>query len=172
MIKRGVGLDAVGEKLVDQTVVEIEAFRIGRPVALRKYTRPGDREAISLHAQFLDQADVVLVEMIVIVGTIGVGLVADLARRVAEDVPDRGTAAVLVDGPFDLIGRGRGAPDEPVRKRPCCVRRERRSRLAFLRARAGPQLPCRTALQAGRSDDARIFRASTGLDRFAVTGTR
>src|SRR5688572_11434934 len=55
--------------------------------------------------------------MIVIVGVVGVAAILDLARRMSKSVPDRTAAAVFVDGAFDLIGRGGGAPDEILRKR-------------------------------------------------------
>src|SRR6185437_3435814 len=112
MIERGIGLDAVCEELIDQAVVEVEALRVRCAVAVRKHARPGNRKTISLGAEVLDEADVFLVAVIMIVGAIGVGVVADLAGRMAERIPDRGAAAVLVDGAFDLIGRGRRAPDE------------------------------------------------------------
>src|SRR5262249_37931747 len=99
-----------------QAVVEVEPFRIWRAVALRKDARPGNREAVGFHAQLLDQADVILVKVVVIVGAVGVGAVADLARRVTESVPDRRAAPILIDRALDLIGRCRSAPGETARE--------------------------------------------------------
>jgi hypothetical protein len=116
VIKRGIRLDTVGEQLVHEAIVEIEAFRVRRPVAVWKHPRPGDREAIGLGAEILDEADILFIEVIMIVGAIGVGAVLDLAGRVAEGVPDRHPAAILMNGAFDLVGRCRRAPDEAARE--------------------------------------------------------
>ena len=42
--------------------------------------------------------------------------VQNVARRVGEGVPDRGPAPVLTYGALDLVGGGRGAPQETFRK--------------------------------------------------------
>ena len=42
--------------------------------------------------------------------------VQDVARRMREGVPDRGSAPVLVYSALDLVGGGRGAPQEAFRK--------------------------------------------------------
>ena len=81
MIERRERLDAVGQQFVDQPVVEVEAFRVGRAVAVGEHPWPGDREAIGLDAELLDQRNVFLVAMIVIVGAVAVGAVLDLAGR-------------------------------------------------------------------------------------------
>src|ERR1700743_40095 len=101
MIERGIGLYAVGEQLVNKAVVEVEALRVRRAVAVRKHARPGNGKTIGLGAEILDEADVFLVAVIMIIGAIGVVVVADLARRMAENVPDRRAVTVLVDGAFD-----------------------------------------------------------------------
>ena len=117
MVQRGIGLDAVGQQFVDQAVVEIEAFGIGRaafrreiPAAMRSKTDS------ALTPRSPDQADVFLVAMVMLVGAVAGGVVLDLARRVRESVPDRAAAAVFIDGALDLIGRGGGAPQEVLRE--------------------------------------------------------
>ncbi|MET3989378.1 hypothetical protein ABID65_001004 [Bradyrhizobium sp. S3.9.2] len=116
MIERRIGLDAVREQLVDEPVVEIEPLRIGLARSIRKHPRPRNREAVGLDAERLNQRDVVLVAVIVLVGAVAGRAVLDLAGRVAENVPDRLAAAVLVDGALDLVGRGRRAPQKILGK--------------------------------------------------------
>src|SRR5262249_4708287 len=125
--ERGIGLDAVREQLVDQAIVEIQPLGIGRAAALRKHARPGDREAVRLDAERLDQLHVFLVAVIVLVGAIAIAVVADLAGGVRKRVPDRGPAAVFIDRALDLVGRGRGAPDKALGKG-----RRREAQLAWL----------------------------------------
>ena len=96
VIKRRERRDAVGDELVEQAIVEVEPLRIGRAGALRKYSRPRDREPIGGHAERLHRLHVVLVAMIVIGGDVAGVVVADLSRRVRERVPDRGAAAIRV----------------------------------------------------------------------------
>src|SRR5262249_34437600 len=47
--------------------------------------------------------------VVVVAGDVAGVAVGDLAGGAAEDVPDRGAAAVFVDRAFDLIGGGGGA---------------------------------------------------------------
>src|SRR5262249_37577593 len=65
------------------------------------------------------------VAMIVIIGDVSGVAVPDLAWRVRVGIPDRRTLAVRVPCAFDLVGRGRGAPVEPLRELPRCRRRLR-----------------------------------------------
>src|SRR3954471_18084753 len=51
-----------------------------------------------------------------IVGAIRVAMVADIARRVRERIPDRAPSPVFIDGAFDLIRGGGGTPHKAVRK--------------------------------------------------------
>src|SRR3954470_22751807 len=54
--------------------------------------------------------------MVMLVGAVAGGAILDFAGRVAKNVPDRLAAAVLVDGAFDLVGRGRRAPQKILRE--------------------------------------------------------
>ena len=136
MIQRRIGLDAVGQQFVDQAVVEVEAFGIGRAGAIGKYPRPCDRKPVVPDAEIPDQPDVFLVAMVVVVGAVAGRLVLDLARRVRKSVPDRAAAAVFIDGALDLIGRGGGAPHKTFGKAGRGVRIGGRLRL-FLAEFAG-----------------------------------
>ena len=118
VIQRRVRLDAVLEQFVDEAVVEVEALGIRRTRSFRKHPRPRDREPVGLGAEFPDQADVFLVAVVMFVGAVAGGAVLDLAGRVRKGVPDRAAAAVFIDGAFDLIGRGGGAPHKIFREAP------------------------------------------------------
>ena len=100
VIKRGIGLDAVGEQFIEQAVVEIESLGIRLACSFRKHPRPGDGETIRLDAEVFDEADVFLVAVVMLVGAIAVAAVLDLAGRVGKCVPDRTAAAILIDGAF------------------------------------------------------------------------
>src|SRR5829696_8629660 len=116
VIQRRKRRDAVRQQLVDKAVVEIEAFWVRRAGPLREDARPGNRESIGLCAQRLHQLDVFLEQAIMVGRGIPVAAIGYGPGRVRETVPDRWAAAILVYGSLDLIGRGRCAPQETVRK--------------------------------------------------------
>jgi hypothetical protein len=112
--ERGVRLDAGGLQFLEEALVKVEAFGIGRARALRENARPSDGEAECFRAQFLHERDILLVAVKEIVGDIGRFVMPDFARCVAEGVPHRGPAAVGIDGAFDLIGCSGGTPEESL----------------------------------------------------------
>src|SRR5215831_13457329 len=97
VIERRERRDAVGDEVVDEPVVEVEALRIWRAGALRKYPRPRNREPIRSGAERLHRPHVVSISVVVIVGDVAVVVVADLSRRVRERVPYRRATAILAD---------------------------------------------------------------------------
>src|SRR5262245_35499198 len=111
VVERRERRDAIGDEVVEETVVEVEALRIWRADALWEYPRPRNREPIRCGGERLHGLHIVSISVVVIVGDVAVVVVADLSRRVRERVPDRGAAAILADGAFDLIGGGGGAPE-------------------------------------------------------------
>ncbi len=117
VVERGEGLDAVGEQLVDEPVVEVEPLRVRLTVAVGEDARPRDGEAVRLDAERLHQLHVAFVEVIVVIGHVAVGVAHDLAGRMREGVPDGRPAPVLLDRALDLIRRGRRAPQEAGRER-------------------------------------------------------
>jgi hypothetical protein len=123
MVQRGERLDAGSLQLIDETVVEIDALRIGLAGSLRKNAGPGDGEPVGFRADVLHQRDVFLVTVIVVVGDIAGVAVSDVAGRVRVSVPDRLALAVLVPRAFDLVSRGGGAPIETVGERSRGTRR-------------------------------------------------
>src|SRR5205085_6109799 len=116
MVECCVGLNAVREQLIDQSIVEIEAFRVRWTITIRKYARPRHREAIRLDAERLHQLHVGLVEVVMVVSNVAIRIIDDAARRVREGVPDRWSTSVFVDRTFDLIRSGCRAPDKSRRK--------------------------------------------------------
>ena len=116
MIQGDERLDAVRQQFIQQPVIEIEALGIWRIRSIRKYPRPRDRKSIGPYPQFLDQPNVFFVPMIVVVGTVSIAMIADLARCMSKGIPDRTTPAVFTDGAFDLKRGSGGAPYEAARE--------------------------------------------------------
>jgi len=112
VIERRERRDAVGDEVVEEPIVEVEALRIWRAGAVREYPRPRDREPIGSDGERLHRPHVVSISVVVIVGDVAVVVVVDLSRRMRERIPDRRATAILADGPFDLIGGGGGAPEK------------------------------------------------------------
>src|SRR4051812_38918277 len=116
MIERRVWFEAVGQKLVHKPVIEIQTFGIRHTLSVRKYSWPRYRKPIGLDAHFLCQANVFLVSVIVIVGLVGIAVIANLARRVRERIPNRASSTVFIHCALNLVRGSGGTPDEPVRK--------------------------------------------------------
>ncbi len=106
------GLDAVREQLVDQAAVEVQAHLDRRAPAGRLHPRPGDREAVRGQTQVRHHRHVVAVAVVVVDSDVAVLTTGRAARRMTERVPDRGRTAALPHRPLDLVGGGRGAPEE------------------------------------------------------------
>ena len=109
-------LDAVLEQLVDQPAVEVQADLDGGAAAGGLHPGPGDREAVRRQAQVRHQGHVVAVAVVMVDSDVTGLAGGGLARCVTEGVPDGGRTAVLPHGPLDLVGGGRGAPEEAGRK--------------------------------------------------------
>jgi hypothetical protein len=88
----------------------------GAPVPSGNTRDHAIEKTIGFDAQFLYQANIFLVPMIVIVGAVRVTVIADLARRVGERIPDRAPSAVLIDGALDLVGGSSRTPQKAVRE--------------------------------------------------------
>lgn len=115
VVQRRPRLDAVGEQLVGQPVVEVQAPRVGR-AAVGTDARPRDGEPVGAEPELPHQRDV-LGGAVVVVGRGFAGVAArDRAGTAAEGVPDRVGAPVLRGRAFDLERGGAGAPPEPRRE--------------------------------------------------------
>ena len=109
-------VDAAGEELVDEAVVEGEARFVGATRPLRQHPGPGDREPVGAQTEIGHERDVLAIPVVVIAGDVAGVAVPHPPRRVGEPIPDALSATVLVDGPFDLIRGGRRPPDEAGRE--------------------------------------------------------
>jgi hypothetical protein len=110
--QRGMRLDAGGQQLVDQAVVEVHARRVEGARTGGLHTRPRDREAVGIDAQRLHQRHVGGHAVVVVAGHLAGLAVAHLAGRGAEAVPDAFAAPVLAAAAFDLEGGRRNPPGE------------------------------------------------------------
>ena len=112
MEDRDEGADAGGKQFIDQCVVKIDTLRIDFSGAVGQKTRPGEGEAVVLHAHLLHQCDVFLEAMVMIAGDVAGVALKDLAVFMGKVAPDVAALAVFIGGAFDLVGRSRSAPDE------------------------------------------------------------
>jgi hypothetical protein len=109
-------LDPGGQQAIDQAVVVIEPLLVGLAAPIGEDARPGDREAIGLDAQRLEQFDILAIAVIAVAGDIAGAAIAGLALRVREDIPIGLPAPIFLDAALDLIGRRGAAPEEALRK--------------------------------------------------------
>jgi hypothetical protein len=112
VVERDEGGDALGEQLVDQPRVEVEALLVDRTGAAGDDPRPGDREPVGTGADVPDQLEILFPAVVVVARHVAVHTVVDRARHPAERVPDRRPAAIDVDSTLDLVRRRSDAPDE------------------------------------------------------------
>ena len=98
------GNDVVGEKLVDDLVVEGNTERINGIIsaAKRDDAGPSDRKPVSLDAKGLHESDVLLPEIVRVGSYIAITTVGGLSGSPAEIVPDRLAATVDIGGALDL----------------------------------------------------------------------
>jgi hypothetical protein len=115
VVQRGDRLDPALEQPLDEAAVEADAARVERAAPVRLHPRPGDREAVALDPHRREQVEVLAPAVVVVAGDVAGVPVDDVAGRVAEAVPDRLAAAVLVPRALDLVRRGRRAELEARR---------------------------------------------------------
>ncbi len=109
--------DARRAQVVHQPVVEVQALFGAHP-------RPGDREAVRVHAQLRQQCHVLAVAVVVVAGHRRRRAVLHSSRFGREGVPHGRLACVR--RALDLVRRGRHAPEEAGREagdRVACVSR-------------------------------------------------
>ena len=80
VVERREGLDAGGEQLVDQPVVEVEAGRVHAPSSFGENARPGDGEAERVEPELSHERDVLGVAVVRVAGDRAVVPAHDLAR--------------------------------------------------------------------------------------------
>ena len=107
--QRGVGGDAFARELVEQALVEIKPGRDGLALGVAD-PRPGDGEAVVLESQVGHQGHIFAHAVHMVTSDQAVAAVLDVARGLAEGIPDAGQFAAFSGSAFDLEGRGRAAP--------------------------------------------------------------
>ena len=105
-----------GEQRVDQAIVEGEARGVRLAGAFGQDARPGNAQAVGLHAHRFEQRNVFRVAVVVVARDVARVPVPHGARLSREHVPDAQALAVFVSGAFDLVGRRGGAPHELFRE--------------------------------------------------------
>ena len=116
VVQRRERADSRVQRRVGQPLVVVEPFRVRRAAPVRLDPRPGDREPVAAQVELAQQRDVFRIAMVAVAGDVAGVAVVDPARRVREPVPDGFALAVFAARALDLIGRGRGAPQETGRK--------------------------------------------------------
>jgi hypothetical protein len=103
--ERDHGLDVVGQQLVDEVDVVLQALVVDGVIttAERNHARPGHAKAVCFRSEGFEQGDVGFVDVVGVAGHFAAGAVGDFARDLAELVPDGVAAAVFVSGAFDLV---------------------------------------------------------------------
>src|SRR5215217_4049782 len=116
VIQRQHRLDGAPSQAVDEPAVEVEAVLVGWTAPFGLDAGPGHGEAVGLYSEFGHQIEVLFQAVVLVAGYVTRVAVADLTRSVAERVPDRGAAAVLVYRALDLVGCRSSAPQEVLRE--------------------------------------------------------
>jgi hypothetical protein len=70
---------------------------------LRDQSAPADTETIGVDSKALEQGNIDVGHVVRVASVVSAATVGDLTRNSTHVVPDRGTAALLVVGTFDLV---------------------------------------------------------------------
>src|SRR5215208_5918687 len=112
MIEREHGFDGALSQAVDEPAVKVEAVLIGLTAPLGLDAGPGHGEAVGLHPELAHQVEVFFQAVILVAGDVARIAVDDLARGMAERVPDGRAAAAFVHCTFDLVSGRCRTPQE------------------------------------------------------------
>ncbi|MNZ92172.1 hypothetical protein D3C78_1111870 [compost metagenome] len=119
MIKRRIGLDAARLAAINEAVVKIQPLLVDRTETIGNDARPGDGETIGLDTHVLDEIEILFPAIVMIAGDITIVTPKDMARHVAEGIPDGGLAAIRPGGAFDLERGSRDAEQEVAGETGC-----------------------------------------------------
>ncbi|WFM71059.1 hypothetical protein [Halomonas sp. CKK8] len=111
VIERDERRDAALQQAVEQALVEIQSLGVGLAL-LGHHARPGDRQAVGVHPQALDQLQILLPAIVVVAGRHAAVTILDPPLGGAEVVPDGRQAAIGLGCSLDLEGRRRDAEGE------------------------------------------------------------
>jgi hypothetical protein len=93
-------------------VVEIEPARIERAGSLRKHATPTDAEPVRLQSELAHQRYVGAPTVVVIARDVARFAIVRATGAMRETLPDARTGPVSQWAAFDLVRRGRGAPEK------------------------------------------------------------
>src|SRR5215217_9409173 len=116
VVEREHRFDRALPQAVDEPAVEVEASLVGVTAPFGLDAGPGHREAIGMYPELGHQVEVFFQAVILVAGDVPRIVVDDLARGMAERVPDGRAAAAFVHGALDLVGGRRRAPQEVLWK--------------------------------------------------------
>src|SRR5215217_2015546 len=116
VVEREHRFDRALPQAVDEPAVEVEASLVGVTAPFGLDAGPGHREAIGMYPELGHQVEVFFQAVILVAGDVPRIVVDDLARGMAERVPDGRAAAAFVHRTFDLVGGCRRAPQEVLRE--------------------------------------------------------
>src|SRR5215211_4441187 len=116
MVEREHRFDGASPQAVDEAAVIVEPVLVGGTAPFGLDAGPGHGEAVGLYPELGHQVEVFFQAVVLIAGHVARIAVEDLARGVAERVPDRGATAAFVHCALDLVGGRRRAPQEVLRE--------------------------------------------------------
>ena len=116
MVEAWPRLDPARVAALDQPPIEVEPGFVGRALAARKQSGPGERETVDPHAGARREIEILFPAVVMIAGDLAGFAARDLAGSGGEPVPNRFAAPAFAHRALDLVGGGRGAEREPFGK--------------------------------------------------------
>ena len=116
VIQRNIRLYACRKQGIHKAVVPSQPCRVDLALPFRENARPSDGKPVGSQMHRLEQVDILLPAVVAVAGNVPGFPVFGFARRMAEGVPDGGSAPILIHTALDLIGCGRRTPDKIFRK--------------------------------------------------------
>ena len=151
VVQRRIRLNPRRQQRIQHPVVEVQPLRIRIAPAIRKHTRPRQREPVRLQPQPLHNRNVFRIPVVVVVRHIACVPIRRLPRRMAEGVPHARSTSVFLHRAFHLVARRCRPPQEPLRK---MLHRRHRRVLSWLihrpQARQGKRSGCGTRAKQAR----------------------
>ncbi len=114
--QRSERLDSRVEERIDETPIEIQALLVQAPDAFGEDAAPGDAEPVRVEREAPHERDVLWITVVVVARDVAVVAAVHVTRRVREPVPVARPCPVGERRALDLIGGGRGSPEESLRK--------------------------------------------------------
>jgi hypothetical protein len=111
MEKSDHGLYTVGQQLIDQIDVVLQALVIDRIVTATEWnhSRPRNTESVCLGSERFQKSYIGLVDVVRVASNLAARTVCDFARNSAEGIPNGVSTTVLLSSAFDLVAVLRSA---------------------------------------------------------------